>query len=219
MAVRKYSSNLSFVDLLFNLLVGFTCLFFLSFLLINPIAEEGKIDPVTEIMITSRWPDDSGWDIDLWVRGPNGRHVSYSRKDGGYMVLDRDDLGFSNDRYIINGVAKIVRRNLETITINDVVPGEYVVNVHYFGGRLDLDNDNYETPRPGVPRNPRMFEEVTVNVEILDMHPFAIVLSNDVILNHRDEVTVATFTVNEDGNVEDIRTDIQIRIRRPRNAP
>ena len=34
--MRKYSSNLAFVDLLFNLLVGFTSLLLLAFLLINP---------------------------------------------------------------------------------------------------------------------------------------------------------------------------------------
>jgi len=45
--MRKYSSNLAFVDLLFNLLVGFTSLLLLAFLLINPIADEGKIDPVS----------------------------------------------------------------------------------------------------------------------------------------------------------------------------
>ena len=211
MAVRKYSSNLSFVDLLFNLLVGFTCLFFLSFLLINPIAEEGKIDPVTEIMITARWPNDSGYDIDLWVRGPGGTKVFYNYKDGGYMVLDRDDLGFANDMYIINDVVEVVRRNLETVTINDIVPGEYVVNIHYFGGRSDLPG-----PEEGEPPTVT-FEPVQVDVEVLDMHPFAIVVSGDAILNYRDEVTIATFTVNEDGKIEDIRTDIQIPLRKRGN--
>ncbi len=216
MAVRKYSSNLSFVDLLFNLLVGFTCLFFLSFLLINPIAEEGKIDPVTEIMITARWPNDSGYDIDLWVRGPEINTVFYNRKDGGYMVLDRDDLGFANDMYVINDVVKVVRRNLETITINDIVPGEYVVNIHYFGGRSDQPTTNED----GSPT--ATFEPVQVDVEVLDMHPFSIVVSGDAILNYRDEVTIATFTVNEDGQIEDIRTDIQIPLRKrgnPGNTP
>ena len=36
MEERKFHSNLAFVDLLFNLLVGFTSMFILAFLLINP---------------------------------------------------------------------------------------------------------------------------------------------------------------------------------------
>ena len=42
--MRKYSTNLGFVDLLFNLLVGFVSLLLIAFLLINPIADDGKID-------------------------------------------------------------------------------------------------------------------------------------------------------------------------------
>ena len=40
----------------------------IAFLLINPIAEEGKIDPRSEFMITSSWDDESSIDIDIWVR-------------------------------------------------------------------------------------------------------------------------------------------------------
>ena len=43
--MRKYSSNLAFVDLLFNLLVGFTSLFIIAFLMINPIAKDGEVTP------------------------------------------------------------------------------------------------------------------------------------------------------------------------------
>ena len=65
--MRKYSSNLAFVDLLFNLLVGFTSLFVIAFLLINPIAKSGVIDPPIRLMIEMRWDDSSPRDIDLHV--------------------------------------------------------------------------------------------------------------------------------------------------------
>ena len=74
--MRKYSTNLGFVDLLFNLLVGFVSLLLIAFLLINPIADEGKIDPITEFIITTTWPDNSTIDVDLWVQGPEA--VSYT---------------------------------------------------------------------------------------------------------------------------------------------
>ena len=100
--MRKYSTNLGFVDLLFNLLVGFVSLLLIAFLLINPIADDGKIDPVTEFIINVQWPDNSSIDIDLWVQGPEGTIVSFKQKDGNYMVLERDDLGISNDFVMIN---------------------------------------------------------------------------------------------------------------------
>ncbi len=74
--MRKYSTNLAFSDVNMNLMLGFVVLFILAFLMINPIADEGKIDPDGLVMITLRWPDDSIKDIDLWVKGPDGTIVS-----------------------------------------------------------------------------------------------------------------------------------------------
>lgn len=53
--MKKYSSNLAFVDLLFNLLVGFTCLFIIAFLMINPISKKGVVEPPVKLMIEMRW--------------------------------------------------------------------------------------------------------------------------------------------------------------------
>lgn len=69
--MRRYSSNIAFIDLLFNLLIGFTSLLLIAFLLINPVAEEGKIDPRSEFLITMSWLDTSGIDLDIWIEGPN----------------------------------------------------------------------------------------------------------------------------------------------------
>ena len=194
--MRKYNSNLAFVDMLFNLLIGFTSLFIIAFLLINPIAKQGKIDPVTQIMITAQWAAESKVDFDMWVRGPDGSLASYQGKDRRYMVLDRDDLGIANDRYVINGQIRTVMRNIETLTINDIVPGEYVVSIHYFG-----------------PAKSTVPEEVTV--EITDMHPFRIVYSESHVLTLKQEKSFVSFVVDENGQIRDIRTDIEIFLRRP----
>ena len=91
--MRNYRSNVAFIDLLFNLLVGFTSLFIIALLLINPVAKTGKIEPEVEMIITTEWDKDSNNDIDIWVKGPNGPAVGYSGKDIGYIVLNRDDIG------------------------------------------------------------------------------------------------------------------------------
>ena len=110
--MRKYSTNLGFVDLLFNLLVGFCSLLLIAFLLINPIADEGKIDPRSEFLIVATWPDNSVMDIDLWVKGPDDSVVSFKNKDGNWIVLERDDLGISNDFVMVNEKPKKIVENL-----------------------------------------------------------------------------------------------------------
>ena len=46
-----------FSALLFNSLKAITFMFFVSFAMINPVAESGKVDPKAEMMITVTWPD------------------------------------------------------------------------------------------------------------------------------------------------------------------
>jgi len=196
--MRKYSSNLAFVDLLFNMLVGFTCLLLLAFLLINPIADEGKIDPVSEFIITATWPEKSHLDIDIWIRGPDYEVVSFRRKDGAWMVLERDDLGTNNDWYEVNGIKTLLERNLETLSINAIVPGEYIMNIHNYSTKRNLDAAE-EYPVPVV-------------VEFMKLNPFKLIFNITETLEFRQEKTIATFVVDEHGNITDIRTDINIPI-------
>ena len=46
--MRKYSSNLAFVDLLFNLILGFVFLFVVSFLLINDPTKKDNVEEKKE---------------------------------------------------------------------------------------------------------------------------------------------------------------------------
>jgi len=201
--MKRYSSNLAFVDMLFNLLIGFTSLFIIAFLLINPTAEQGKVTPITEFIITATWDPDSVTDIDLWVRGPGPDDrfttVGYPTKDGRYMVLERDDLGIANDVYRVNGENLLVARNIETLTINAIVPGEYVVAIHFFG--------------PNNDKSLGLVEEV--EVVIVDMNPYKIIYGDKKKLSFRQEISFVSFVVDEKGNVTDIRTDIDIRVRPP----
>ncbi len=188
--MRKYSTNLAFVDIFMNLMLSFIVLFILAFLLIQPTKDEGKIDPRGLLQITLSWPDNSIKDIDLWIRGPDGTVVSYQRKDGRYILLSRDDLGSANDTIIVDGVVKIIPRNLETVMIT-AMDGEYIVNVHHFSGTEGE-------------------EEVTI--EVIGLMPYRIWFTGSKSLVSRQEATIVSFTV-EDGRITDVRTDIQVRLR------
>lgn len=200
---RRYNSNPTFLDFIQITALGFITLFLIAFMLINPIAETGKIDPKTEFMATIEWDENITHDIDIWMKGPDGTVVGYQRKDGRYIVLDRDDLGGANDTFVVNGVSTTVKRNLETVTINTILPGEYVINVHYFGGGMERDAQN----RPYFDKEP-----VDVRVEFMDVNPFKVLYSEIINISYRQEMTVITFVVNDKGEVKDIRTDVNIPI-------
>ena len=96
----KYVSNVAFTDLLFNIVVGLAFLFLLAFILMNPVAKEKDIEEKSDFIIVMTWDDESGDDIDLWVRDPLGNILSFRNRGVGVMHLDRDDLGLSNDKLI-----------------------------------------------------------------------------------------------------------------------
>ena len=207
--MKSYNNNVSFIDMLFVMLLGFVVIMFLAFLLINPVAKEGVIDPKTKMMIMVQWPDKSLVDIDLWVRGPDGKTVSYQAKNRSYMVLERDDLGADGDTYIIDGKIMIVYRNLEMLMINDLIPGEYVVNLHNYSSihkmeKIEENKEEYPTP---------------VKIEIVQLDPYRMIYTTNVKLEFRDELTVLTFVVDDQKRIYDKRTDVQIPLFNPFGTP
>lgn len=198
--MRKYSSNLAFVDLLFNLLVGFTSLFVIAFLLINPIAKNGVVDPPVRLMIEMDWDDNSLTDIDLYVRGPDNKIVYYSNKSNGYMTLKRDDIGAQSDTFIVNGEVVKITRNYEITTMTALPDGDYVVNIHFYS-------------RPGLTPD---YEDV--NIRVTDLQPYSVQYETEVRVAYRQESTVLAFRV-VDGKVVDKHSDIQVKLRQPRRAP
>ena len=189
--MKKYSSNLAFVDLLFNLLVGFCCLFVIAFLLINPIAKKGVIDPPIKFMIEMSWDDESSNDIDLYVMGPDKVMVFYANKQNGYITLKRDDLGLVNDKYTVNGHTVSVKRNYEIITLTDLPDGDYVINIHHFSSR-------------GGPEE--------VNVKVTNIEHYGVIFDGKNTVSSKQEKTVIVFQV-VDGKIVNVRNDIQIRLR------
>ena len=126
------SNGDAFTDLLFNALLGFAFMFFISFALIQKPQDGGKIDSKAEFIISAEWEDHHPDDIDLIVEDPQGNIVYFQRQQAGLMHLDRDDRGTLADRIVIDGVEMENPANQEVVTIRGYMKGEYVVNLLYY---------------------------------------------------------------------------------------
>ncbi|GAA0419154.1 hypothetical protein GCM10009133_29440 [Cocleimonas flava] len=175
-----------FIDLLFNTLMGFSFLFLVSLLFINPKADQAKVEKQAEYIISATWPQDLEDDIDLWMRAPTGHTVSYLEKETGWLHLERDDRGELNDTLMIDGKEEIHPINQEIITIRKRNAGEYIVNLFYYTKksrepvpvdiRVDRINPKYET----------VYRQ-TINLDKVNQ-----------------EKTAVRFTIKEDGSVHNI---------------
>jgi hypothetical protein len=175
-----------FSVMLFKALQVVSFLFFLALLMISTDAKNGKIDPRAEFIITMDWPDNHPDDLDLFVQDPIGNVAWYRHREAGFMVLDRDDRGGSNDFIIMNGkkISSPIRE--EIVTIRGIVAGEYTVNVSHFQAT---------TSRP-----------VPVIVKVQKLNPKAQVIhENTLTVDHTgDEKTAVRFTLDAEGKVIDV---------------
>lgn len=172
-----------FIDLLFNTLLGFTFLFLVTVMFMNPKADKGRINLKAEYIISVTWPDDLAEDIDLWVRDPLGETVSYLDKDAGWLHLDRDDRGEINDTITVNGETRVYPINQEVVTIRGIVAGEYVVNLYYY---------KQTDPQP---------VEALVKVEKVNPTLKTVFVEKVVLDNQDDEKTVVRFELNDQGEI------------------
>ncbi|MFT4516942.1 MAG: hypothetical protein ACI93D_000508 [Gammaproteobacteria bacterium] len=189
---KRYSNFDPFTDLLFNILLGFTFLFFITILFINPITKLGNVNMKAEYIITVDWKDSLPDDIDLWVKDPNGEIVSYLKKDAGWLHLDRDDRGVINDKVIIDGKEVIYPINREVVTLRGIIPGEYVVNLYLYDHK---SNDPVEAKI--------IIEKVNPSLRL--------VFVGDVILKNEDsELTITKFRLDSEGNFKSIYANNEI---------
>jgi Uncharacterized protein conserved in bacteria len=183
--VRRTDTD-PFTDLLFNALLGITVLFVVSVLFLHPETKTGIINPKAEYIITVSWKDNDPNDIDTWVESPRGDVVWFRNPESGLIHLDRDDRGLLNDTLTIQGRTVTNPLNQEIVTIRGVVPGEYVVNVHYYATETR--------------------ESVLVSVKVERVNPaLEVVYYGDVTLaGVGDEQTVVRFRIASHGGVEGI---------------
>jgi uncharacterized protein YfaP (DUF2135 family) len=152
----------------------------------NPISKKAIINPKAEYIISLNWADKDPNDLDIWVEDPSGNIIWFRNKEAGLVHLDRDDRGNVNDTIDFDGKTIDNPLNQEIVTIRGVVPGEYIVNVHY-----------YET----IDQSP-----VPANITISKVNPILNVAfyGETILQNKGDESTVARFTVDREGDIIDI---------------
>ena len=130
---EKFKSTIGFTDLLFNILVGFAFLFIIAFLLIKPEAKKKDFERRAEYIVVLEWDAGAKDDIDLYVEDPLGGIVSFRHPRVNFMHLDKDDLGVRNDTTVMaDGSTTTIKINREVITIRGIIPGEWVINAHYY---------------------------------------------------------------------------------------
>ena len=182
MKYRRPNNFDPFTDLLFNILLGFTFLFFITILFINPISKLGNVNLKAEYIITVDWQDNLPDDVDIWVQDPNGEIVSYLKKDAGWLHLDRDDQGIINDVVIINNKEVIYPINREVVTLRGIIPGEYIVNLYLYEHKSK--------------------EPVEAKIIIEKVNPsLKLVYFNNTVLEAKDtELTIARFNLDAKGD-------------------
>lgn len=164
MSRNRYSSSFGFIDLLFNLLVGFVFLFFIAYILINPIAKKGIITPPDIALVVIQWNDGSTSDVDVWIRDPEGRVMSFQNKVISGMHLEKDDLGNRNDTVWVNGEDVTNPTNQEVIHIQQFIPGTYQVSIHMYNMRGEPAQDIIASLKTLDPYR----EQATKNLQLTD---------------------------------------------------
>jgi len=178
----KFYSFDPFTDLLFNILLGFVFLFFLTILFINPITKLGNVNLKAEYIITIEWKESLPDDVDIWVKDPNGEIVSYLKKDAGWLHLDRDDRGVINDKVSINGEEYTYPINREVVTLRGIIPGEYIVNLYLYDNKSNKPVD------------------VKLIIEKVNPSLKLVYFNNITLMQNDSEMTIARFNLNSSGD-------------------
>lgn len=181
---RIYYNNTSFLDLLFNTLVGFVFLFIIAFLLINPSIKKADIKTKAEFVITVTWSDNSQDDVDTWLQDPAGNVLHFRQRDVGLAHLDRDDLGKINDTITLDDGRRVeYPHNQELTTIRGFLTGEWVLNVHMY--------------------NKRDANPILVEVRIDKLNPkVETVFYKKIVMKSRwEEITVTRFVMTNQGDI------------------
>jgi len=197
----RFKSSIGFIDLLFNILLGFAFLFIVAFLLIKPEAKKKDFDRRAEFIVILEWDHDASDDLDLYVQDPSRDRVSFRIPRANFMHLDKDDLGKTNDTIVnADGTRSTVLINREVVTIRGIMPGEYVINTHYYSTRrynkveIEIGDTAAETDRPE--------KELTVKIELHKVTPYKILWTGEKKFTYKgQEETFLRFTLDRDGNL------------------
>ena len=202
---NKYKSTIGFTDMLFNILVGFAFLFIIAFLLIKPEAKKEDFERRAEFVVVLEWDHDQPDDIDLYVQDPTKTKVHFRLPVTNFMYLDKDDLGYANDIVKnIDGTITKVNINREVVTIRGIIPGEYIINAHYYSARkwagrtlaTNMNDDGITELGKGKSTG----KKLTVKIELHKVDPYKIWWIGEKTFTRRgQEETFVRFTIDSDG--------------------
>lgn len=186
-----------FYDMLFNMLIAFVFCFVIALLAFNPQARKaGDVPAKAEFMVTVAWPDGNPNDVDTWVMEPGGKTLWFRQRDAGMLHLDRDDRGAKNNSVQVNGQSYTSAIRQEIVTLRGIVPGEYVVNAHYY--------DSADQ------------QPVDVTVTVVKVNPQAEIVftGTQQIPRKGDERTLVRFTLDAAGQVLALSTNPKTIVQR-----
>ena len=198
----RFKSSLGFIDLLFNILLGFAFLFIIAFLLIKPEAKKKDFDRRAEFVVILEWDHDAPDDLDLYVQDPTNDKVSFRLPIVNYMHLDKDDLGKRNDTIInADGSTSTVMINREVVTIRGIMAGEYIINAHYYSTRV-YNGSQLEPNERTIDYRSKPQRALTVKIELHKVTPYKILWAGEKKFTHRgQEETFLRFVLDGDGNI------------------
>ena len=197
----RFKSSIGFIDLLFNILLGFAFLFIVAFLLIKPEAKKKDFDRRAEFVIILEWNHDAADDLDLYVQDPMGDRVSFRLPRVNFMHLDKDDLGKANDTIVnADGSRSTVMINREVVTIRGIMPGEFIINAHYYSTR-DYSGRPVEFGETKISAN-KPKKDLTVKVELHKVTPYTILWTGEKQFTQKgQEETFLRFRIDDKGNL------------------
>lgn len=172
----KFANLLSFIDLLFNLMLGFAAMFLLSLQMMSPILKNIKesIPKEAEYVLRIEWQGDSDHDVDLWIQHDLTEEISgFTRISTATMHLERDNTGNDSNRKEPGHI------NEELISIRQTQAGWYTVNLHWYADRTSTEapivkwslmkmKPSMQTVASGTARLTKRGQELTILRFMLD---------------------------------------------------
>lgn len=178
---REDASGTVFRDAILLSLLGLMLVIVILLQYFNPPTQESTSEPPGNVIVELEWPNELDTDIDLWVQAPKDRSVGYSNKGNAVLNLLRDDVGARQD---------ISNVNHEITYSRGVLPGEYIVNLHYYADHTG------KRGRAKVPVH------VWVSVKRNDRATPQVIVDRRLTMDRvGDEKTVFRFRLGEEGEL------------------
>lgn len=176
------------------------------FVMINPSQKTTEgVKPKIEYLITMSWPKELDYDVDIWIRDPEGKIIYYDKKEVGFVNLERDDLGTKNNTIQVGQKIVTVVNNEELVSFRGFKPGEYVINAHLYSAESD------SAVRPVPPFKVKLtIQKMNPNVE-------TVYEGNAELSEVRQEVHLVRFNLSSEGMASEITNEMPTFVRQ--NVP